>query len=119
MLLSPHGPGRVTPAQAYRAIEDGTAVLVDVREADEFEPGYAPGALLVPLLRLTDGADLPGREDGRDLVLICRSGNRSQQAARLLADRGVAAVDVMGGMRDWAAEGLPVQDAHGAAGTVI
>lgn len=98
MLLSPHGPGRVTPAQAYRAFEDGTAVLVDVRERGEFDAGHAPGALL---------------------VLLCRSGRRSQQATRLLAEGGAEAVDVAGGMCAWADLGLPVQDAHGAAGIVI
>ncbi|KOU70341.1 rhodanese-like domain-containing protein [Streptomyces diastaticus] len=119
MLLPECGPGRVTPAQAHRAVEDGCALLADVREEDEFQAGHAPAAILLPLSQLAEGTGLPGREDGRDLVLICRSGHRSQQAARLLADRGVTAVDVTGGMRAWAAEGLPVHDAHGAAGTVI
>ncbi|MCX5417627.1 rhodanese-like domain-containing protein [Streptomyces sp. NBC_00059] len=118
MLLSPHGPGRVTPAQAYRAFEDRTATLVDVRERDEFEAGHAPGALLAPLLRLTDGADVP-IGDGRNLVLLCRSGRRSQQAVQLLAEGGTEAVDVAGGMCAWADQGLPVRDAHGAAGIVI
>ncbi len=109
----------MTPAQAHRAVEDGSALLADVREEDEFQAGHAPVAVFLPLSRLAGGADLPGQMVGRDLVLICRSGHRSQQAARLLADRGVTAVDVTGGMRAWAAVGLPVQDAHGAAGTVI
>ncbi|MFJ3658750.1 rhodanese-like domain-containing protein [Streptomyces nigra] len=62
---------------------------------------------------------MPGCGDGRDLVLICRSGTRSQQVAHLLAAHDVRAVDVTGGMRAWVAEGLPFRDAHGAAGTVI
>lgn len=134
MLLPQSGPGRITritPAQAHRAVENGSALLADVREEDEFQAGHAPGAVLVPLSRLAEGpvlplsswlaenTGLPGRGDNRDLVLICRSGHRSQQAARLLAAHGLPAVDVMGGMRAWAADGLPVQDIHGAAGTVI
>ncbi|MFF2964862.1 rhodanese-like domain-containing protein [Streptomyces sp. NPDC057963] len=120
MLLPQSGrPGRITPAQAHRAVEDGSALLADIREEDEFRAGHAPGAMFWPLSRLAEGPGLPGSEDGRDLVLICRFGNRSQQAARLLAERGVAAVDVTGGMIAWAAQGLPVQDVHGAAGTVI
>ncbi|MGW4233660.1 rhodanese-like domain-containing protein [Streptomyces sp. NPDC004980] len=91
-------------------------MLVDVRERDEFEAGHAPGALL---LQLTDGADVPGIGDGRNLVLLCRSGRRSQQAVQLLAEGGTEAVDVAGGMCAWADLGLPVQDAHGAAGIVI
>lgn len=50
--------------------------------------------------------------------MICRSGNRSRQAAELLAARGAEAVDVLGGMRDWAGAGLPVVDLHGGDGTV-
>ncbi|MET8127814.1 rhodanese-like domain-containing protein [Streptomyces sp. NPDC005065] len=100
-------------------LQEGTAVLLDVREADEYQAGHAPGALHVPLSRLATGADVPGSPNGRSLMLICRSGNRSQDAVRLLADRGVEAVDVTGGMRDWAEQGLPVQDAHGQAGTLI
>lgn len=119
MPLPQGGPGRIPPAQAHRMIQEGTAVLLDVREADEYQAGHAPGALLVPLSGLAAGADVPGSQDGRSLVLICRSGNRSQHAARLLAERSVESVDVIGGMRDWAAQGLPVQDAHGQAGTVI
>ncbi|MFE7015945.1 rhodanese-like domain-containing protein [Streptomyces sp. NPDC057651] len=119
MLLSPGGPGRIPPAQAHRIVQEGTAVLLDVREADEYQAGHAPGAQRVPLSRLAAGADVLGSQDRRSLVLICRSGNRSQQAARLLAARGVASVDVTGGMRAWAEQGLPVQDAHGQAGTVI
>ncbi|MEU0120493.1 rhodanese-like domain-containing protein [Streptomyces albidoflavus] len=94
-------------------------MLLDVREADEYRAGHAPGALHLPLSRLAADADVPGSQGGRSLVLICRSGSRSQDAARLLADRGVASVDVIGGLRDWAEQGLPVRDAHGRAGVVI
>jgi rhodanese-related sulfurtransferase len=99
MLFSRRGPGRLTVPQA------------------EFLAGHIPGALHVPLSRLAEGtAALPA---GRNLVLICRSGSRSRRAAALLAERGVTAVDVVGGMRDRAVRGLPVEDARGAAGTVI
>ncbi|MCX5365444.1 rhodanese-like domain-containing protein [Streptomyces sp. NBC_00124] len=102
---------RVSVAEAHRLLRDGKAVLVDVRETDEFRAGHAPGALHAPLSRV-----LPG---GRDMILVCRSGNRSRQAVALLAARGIAAVDVIGGMRDWAAQGLPVEDAYGVPGVVI
>ncbi|NNN31705.1 rhodanese-like domain-containing protein [Streptomyces sp. S3(2020)] len=102
---------RVSVAEAHRLLRDGAAVLVDVREPDEFRAGHVPGALHVPLSR-----ELP---DSGDMILICRSGNRSRQAVALLAARGVECVDVIGGMRDWAAQGLPVEDAYGAAGVVI
>ncbi|WP_405740020.1 rhodanese-like domain-containing protein [Streptomyces sp. NBC_00028] len=100
------GTPRVTVTEAQRLLRDRTAALIDVRETDEFRAGHAPGAHHVPLSRI---ATAPLPDTARPLVLICRSGNRSRQAAALLAARGVEAVDVIGGMRDWAARGLPVE----------
>jgi rhodanese-related sulfurtransferase len=51
-------------------------------------------------------------------VVICRSGHRSQRAAKLLAERGADAVDVKGGMNAWAAAGYPVVDERGNGGSI-
>ncbi|GHI02326.1 sulfurtransferase [Streptomyces cellostaticus] len=119
-------PGRVTVQEAAARTGHGNAadsrgddaVLLDVREPAEWEAGHAPGALLLPLSALSAGAGLPAPEQARPLVVICRSGNRSRQAAELLVAQGADAVDVIGGMRDWAGAGLPVVDAQGGNGTV-
>lgn len=118
------GPGRVTAREAAArtghgaAGSAGDAVLLDVREPYEWQSGHAPGALHLPLSALAVGAALPAHAQARPLIVICRSGNRSRQAAELLAARGAVAVDVIGGMRSWAKEGLPVVDASGKNGTV-
>jgi rhodanese-related sulfurtransferase len=113
------GPGRVNVQEAAaRTGDGGDAALLDVREAHEWQAGHVPGALHLSLSALAAGAGLPARAQARPLVVICRSGNRSRQAAELLAERGADAVDVIGGMRDWAAAGLPVVDARGRNGTV-
>jgi rhodanese-related sulfurtransferase len=116
------GPGRVTVQQAAvrtgHAGGGGEAVLLDVRESYEWRAGHAPRAVHLPLSALTAGAELPPEARERPLIVICRSGNRSRRAAELLAARGAQAVDVTGGMRDWAGAGLPVVDAHGGSGTI-
>lgn len=119
------GPGRVGARRAAErtghvdgAPADDDAVLLDVRESYEWQAGHAPGAVHVALSALAAGAPLPERVAGRRLVVVCRSGNRSRQAAELLVARGADAVDVIGGMREWARLGLPVVDRHGASGTV-
>ncbi|WP_406401622.1 rhodanese-like domain-containing protein [Streptomyces sp. NBC_00879] len=118
MFLFRRGTARVTPDQARRSTTDGDAVLLDVREQVEWNAGHAPGAVHAPLSRLVTGAALPSVADGRPLVVICRSGHRSQQAAKLLAGRGAEAVDVKGGMTAWAAAGLPVVDERGSSGRI-
>ena len=124
MSVFRRGPGRVTVQQAVArtgdgdATDDGAAVLLDVREPDEWQAGHAPRAVHLPLSALADGAGLPAEAQGRSLVVVCRSGNRSRQAAELLRARGADAVDVIGGMQDWARTGLPVVNALGEDGTV-
>uniref|UniRef100_A0AAU2K340 Rhodanese-like domain-containing protein n=1 Tax=Streptomyces sp. NBC_00049 TaxID=2903617 RepID=A0AAU2K340_9ACTN len=112
------GPARVTPADAHQRTRDKGAVLLDVRERAEWTAGHAPGAVHAPLSALLAGAGLPPAAQGRPLVVICRSGHRSQRAARILTERGAVAVDVKGGMNAWAAAGLPVVDGHGSSGSI-
>lgn len=100
-------PDRLTPAEARDRTRVG-AVLLDVREPAEWAAGHAPGAVPAPLSGLAAGGELPQRAQGRPVVVICRSGRRSREAADLLAARGVHAADVAGGMRAWAEAGLPV-----------
>ncbi|WP_069767177.1 rhodanese-like domain-containing protein [Streptomyces sp. LUP30] len=119
------GAGRVTVQEAASRTGHGSAakgtahaVLLDVRESDEWHAGHAPRAVHLPLSALAAGAGLPPHAQARPLIVICRSGTRSRQAAELLAARGAAAVDVIGGMSGWAKAGLPVVDARGERGAV-
>ncbi|MET8404537.1 rhodanese-like domain-containing protein [Streptomyces sp900116325] len=120
MSLFRDGENRVTVDDAHRHTQgaDAPAVLLDVREQAEWDAGHAPNAVFAPLSALAAGAALPTAAQGRPLVVICRSGNRSQKAARLLAERGEQAVDVVGGMKDWAAAGHPVVDERGNNGSI-
>ncbi|PWI18002.1 sulfurtransferase [Streptomyces sp. Act143] len=117
-------PGRVSVQEAAvrtghgSADGDDGAVLLDVREPYEWQAGHAPRAVHLSLSALAAGVGLPAQAQARPLVVICRSGNRSRQAAELLVARGSDAVDVIGGMRDWAEAGLPVVDSRGQNGTV-
>jgi rhodanese-related sulfurtransferase len=83
------------------------ALLIDVREPGERHQGHAPGATLIPLGSLPNRlADVPRDQD---ILLICRSGNRSGSAQRQLQQLGYErVVNVTGGMNAWANAGLPV-----------
>lgn len=87
----------------------GTAdpVVLDVREPYEYAGGHVPGAELVPLMTVPQHADrLP---TDQPVYVVCAVGSRSAQAAAFLAARGVDAVNVDGGTRDWLAAGYPLE----------
>lgn len=80
------------------------AVLLDVREDDEWADGHAADAVSAPMSRISID-DIP---DGRPVYCICRSGNRSGVVAEALIAAGVEAVNVRGGMVAWVDAGLPM-----------
>lgn len=90
----------------------GSVVLLDVREPQEWDAGHVPDALHVPL------GDLDPTRIGGEVLVLCRSGNRSGRATALLIQAGVPARNVEGGMQSWAEAGLPVRAADGGVGTV-
>src|SRR4051794_35651736 len=82
------------------------AVVVDVREPDEYEAGHVPGALLVPLSDLADRVDdVPS---GQPVLLICKSGGRSMRAAEYLTTFGRDVTNVAGGTMAWMHSGRDV-----------
>ena len=95
-----------------QGLSDGSIVLVDVREPNEWEAGHIPGSVLQPLSTF-DPAELP-QEAGKRIVLSCRSGNRSLKAAALAHAVGIP-VDAhyAGGFLDWVAQGAPVETGPG------
>jgi SulP family sulfate permease len=84
------------------------ALLIDVREPEEYERGHLPKSRLMPLRDLVDGiGDLP---PDRSIFLISRSGRRSTRAMRLLVDTGFEEVfNLKGGVLSWMARGRPLE----------
>nr|WP_206036904.1 rhodanese-like domain-containing protein [Rhodococcus sp. BL-253-APC-6A1W] len=85
---------------------NAAAVLLDVREDDEWALGHAPGAVHIPL------ADVPARLEEIDIdaevYVVCRQGGRSLGAVQYLNRIGYDAIQVNGGMVAWQKSGLPL-----------
>lgn len=108
-------PG-VDAAEAVQLVRDG-AVLLDVREQAEWDAGHAPQAVHLPLGRI---AEAPGRiTAGRQVVVVCRSGNRSATATSALRAQGIEALNLRGGMHAWAGAGGQVVANGNRPGAVV
>jgi len=108
---------QVEPDDAREMLDDG-AMLLDVREQDEWDAGHAPEAQFIPLGEVVARVAEVPRD--RRIVVICRSGARSDRAAQFLRGQGIDAVNLAGGMRAWVASGYDdIVAADGLPGTVI
>ena len=92
---------------------EGDAILLDVRQEDEWNAGHAPMASLIPLAELPDHLDELPRD--RLIVCACRSGGRSLRAATFLQENGFDVVNLTGGMMAWFEEDLPFESDNGDA----
>jgi rhodanese-related sulfurtransferase len=98
-------PREVSVEEAYE-LRGSDAFILDVRTPEEWEAGHIPGATLIPLDELESRlAEVPR---GEEIVVICRSGNRSAAARDILLQAGFEAVtSVAGGFNQWMANGFP------------
>lgn len=89
-------------------LRDAGAFILDVREPDEWNESHIPGATLIPLGQLASRvAELP---QDQEIVVVCRSGNRSQQGRDILLSAGFEQVTSMaGGINQWKAAGFATQ----------
>lgn len=122
-----------TVSQSYRQISQEEAkemmarddghVVVDVRRQDEYDAGHIPGAILIPNESI--GCDSPEALPDYDQIILiyCRSGNRSKQAAEKLASMGYTNIFEFGGIIDWTGEietevaAAPAADTEAIEGT--
>jgi rhodanese-related sulfurtransferase len=98
-------PNALTVDEAYAKYEAGT-FLLDVRTPEEWEEYHIPGTTLIPLDELPQRvSEVP---QGEEVVVVCRSGNRSQQGRDILIDAGFTQVSSMeGGLKAWSSAGYP------------
>lgn len=98
-------PAIVSVDEAYQLYQDGTFVL-DVRTPEEWNEFHAPDTTLIPLDELAARVDELPKD--QPIVVICRSGNRSQTGRDILLQAGFNATSVNGGLNEWRDSGHPV-----------
>jgi len=98
---------QITVQEAYQMYEEGAFVL-DVREPDEWEDYRIPDTTLIPLSQLSNRLNEVPRD--QEVVVVCRSGNRSQEGRDILLEAGFEKVTSMsGGVLEWRQAGFPIE----------
>ena len=82
------------------------SVLLDCREQDEWDDAHIAGAIHIPMIQLPER--LNEVDTSKEIICVCRSGNRSGKVAAWLLNNGYRAVNMTGGMLAWSDAGLPV-----------
>lgn len=112
MLLSMFNPfsagaESIDPVEAVTKVKKGQAVLVDVRDAQEFAGGHAKGAINIPVSQVSQLADPSGArckpelKSGKSVILYCASGARSGMAGKLFRKLGHESVYNLGALGSW------------------
>ena len=82
-------------------------ILVDVREQNEWDEAHIPGAILMPLSNFDEEFEKLENKDA-EILLQCRSGKRSMNAAKILEEEGYTNLtNISGGILEWIEEGFP------------
>ena len=102
------GYQQITQEEAKAMMDSQEVIILDVREQDEYDSGYIPGAVLLPVGTIDDttAAQVIPEKDSTVLV-YCRSGNRSKTASAALADLGYTNIYEFGGINTWPYETEP------------
>jgi rhodanese-related sulfurtransferase len=100
-------PVEIGADQAYQYYKEGYFFL-DVREQEEWDTFHIPATTLIPLGELPDRlSELPRNQP---IVVVCRSGNRSQEGRNILLDAGFTNITSMaGGVTEWSRLGYPIE----------
>ena len=93
---------QITPAEAKGIMDsEHNYIILDVRTEEEFAEGHIAGAILIPDYEITERAEGILSDKGQQILVYCRSGRRSKNAASQLVGLGYSNVKEFGGIIDW------------------
>jgi rhodanese-related sulfurtransferase len=102
---------QIGPAELAHGANDGSLVVLDVRESDEYAAGHVAGSIWIPMSEIA----LRAGELPQDMTIgvVCRTGARSGVVADAFVAAGLSAVNLTGGLHAWVGAGLALEPADG------
>ena len=93
---------QITQEEAKQRMDGQEVIVLDVREQEEYDSGHIPGAVLLPVGTIdeeTAAGVIPEKDS--EVLVYCRSGNRSKKASETLAGLGYTQIYEFGGITTW------------------
>ena len=104
------GANEVGTLDATRLMNQGTTLILDVRDNAEYAEGHLPRARHIPLEELSGRLDEIGKYKEKPVLVTCKSGGRARNAARVLKQAGFTTVyQLKGGLGAWREASLPLE----------
>lgn len=103
---SSKGGKQITHHELTRMVNQDEAIVLDIRDAKEFEKGHISGAFNIPMARLEERAS--ELDQDKTIILVCKMGQTAGSAGKLLMEKGLSTVRLKGGMMDWQGNNLPL-----------
>lgn len=101
----------ITPKDAYEMLKNNDAVLIDVREDDEFKGRHIPFAWSIPLSTIKKSEDILSLIGGKHVIFQCFKGGRGNTACAIFTEKcntDCTVYNIEGGITAWEEEGLPI-----------
>ena len=95
---------KITSDEAKNIMLTEKPIVVDVRSLEEYNEGHIPNAISVPLETIENEAETKLKNKDDLILVYCRSGRRSREAALRLIEKGYTNVIDFGGIQDWNGE---------------
>lgn len=108
MLRSKRTKVQVAAPQAVTLINRSNAVVIDIRNNDQFKAGHIIDAISIPMPPIAEASKKLEKYKNKPLILVCQTGMESQKAAASLKNAGFNAVAIAGGIRSWSESDLPL-----------
>ncbi len=108
VLESRKGGSVVSHHQATRLLNQGEAVVVDVRDSAEYKAGHIIDAINIPFSSLAKKHDQLDKHKTKQIIVVDKMGQHASSAGKLLRDKGFNVVRLQGGISEWTQQNLPL-----------
>lgn len=99
----------VSPSEFQKLLSEKNTILVDVRTPEEFSEGKIANAINIDFYSNTFEQEISKLDKSKNILVYCRSGKRSANAAEVLSKKGFKVINLEGGITNWQSQGFPIQ----------